>query len=69
MKHYNAPLVQNEADKKTHIWNKILNEMCNCYEDDVGNRPCDNGTYCDRCMCKDVQEVYKRELEAAGLNK
>lgn len=47
------------------LWDKVLREYCHCYTDDVGNRPCDNGCLCDRCLADDVQQIYKSELEAA----
>lgn len=45
--------------KSNEIWDKVLREYCHCYSDAVGNRPCDNGALCDRCMGKDVQEIYE----------
>lgn len=46
-------------------WKETLEEYCHCYADAVGNRPCDNGAVCDRCMTQDVQEVYKAKLRRA----
>lgn len=31
-------------------YDKWLAQVCHCYPDEVGNRPCDNGCMCDRCM-------------------
>lgn len=31
-------------------WNEFLNQFFHCYEDENGNRPCDNGCVCDNCM-------------------
>lgn len=35
---------------KTEAYNRWLAQVCHCYQDEVGNRPCDNGCMCDRCM-------------------
>lgn len=51
--------------KAIEAWDKVLREYCHCYADAVGNRPCDNGAICDRCMTKDVREVYRVELNKA----
>lgn len=45
------------------IWDKVLKEYCHCYPDEVGNRPCDNGSWCTRCLEKDVQEIYRSLLK------
>ena len=31
-------------------WNEFLGQFFHCYEDENGNRPCDNGCVCDNCM-------------------
>lgn len=41
-------------DKMVHLYSRYLNEICHCYADENGNRPCDNGAICDRC---DHQEI------------
>ena len=46
-----------------NLWDKVLREYCHCYPDIVGNRPCDNGCLCDRCMSKDVKEIYNSLLK------
>ena len=38
------------------IWKKVLNEYCPA--DEVGNRPCDIGCYCDKCH---YNQVLKRK--------
>lgn len=48
--------------KEIRAWDKTLKEYCHCHADAVGNRPCDNGAVCDRCMTEEVQEVYKSIL-------
>ena len=50
-------------NKVINLWDKVLREYCHCYPDAVGNRPCDNGCLCDRCMSKDVKEIYNSLLK------
>lgn len=50
----------------SNLWDEVLREYCHCYQDNVGNRPCDNGCLCDRCYAADVQQIYKSKLEAAA---
>lgn len=45
------------------IWNEVLQKVCGCYADAVGNRPCDNGMLCDKCMTDEVQRIYKSKLK------
>lgn len=52
---------------KSEIISKVLATMCGCYEDIVGNRPCDNGAYCDRCHMEDVREAIQKALKENGL--
>lgn len=46
----------------TKAWNKFLDEECDCYTDEFGNRPCDYGAVCDRCITvkkmKEFREKY-----------
>lgn len=51
------------------LWDKVLREYCHCYPDDIGNRPCDYGCPCDRCLADDVKQIYRSELEAAAASK
>ena len=37
-----------------YLYSRYLNEICHCYADDNGNRPCYNVTFCDSC---DQQEI------------
>ena len=54
-----------ECTRAMEVWNDVLEKTCGCYADEVGNRPCDNGAYCDKCSADWVQEIYKTELEKA----
>ena len=36
-------------DKMILLYGRYLNEICHCYADEKGNRPCDYGVMCDRC--------------------
>lgn len=39
---------------------QFLAQYCGCHDDDNGNRPCDNGCLCDKCMTKEVQEIWEK---------
>lgn len=40
-----------------NLYDAFLNEyFCAC--DEVGNRPCDNGVTCDRCMTDDACDLW-----------
>lgn len=53
------------VSKCQDIWAAILNEEVGCHEVGGGNRPCDCGTICDRCMQEVYGELYvDRLLEA-----
>ena len=40
----------------------FLDRYCDCHEDKVGNRPCDNGYICDKCMTIEIwKEVYDND--------
>lgn len=45
------------------IWEEILEEVCKCYPDEVGNRPCDWGAYCDKCQAPWIQELFEKRLK------
>ena len=47
------------------IWKEVLEETVGCYEDSVGNRPCDYGTYCNKCHENWVEKIYKQRLKEA----
>ena len=48
------------------VWEKILNDACHCYADEVGNRPCDYGFPCSICEEKWVQELFESKLDEEG---
>lgn len=33
-------------DKMVYLYSRYLSEICHCYADENGNRPCDNGAIC-----------------------
>lgn len=39
-------------------YNQFLATYCGCYADEEGNRPCDNGSLCDKCMTKEAQAIW-----------
>ena len=41
-----------------YTWEDFLNEYCGCSYDEVGNRPCDNGACCDRCMADEAKAAF-----------
>lgn len=45
------------------LYEKFLRDCCHCCPDEIGNRPCDNGAMCDRCMTKQAQEIWKMMKE------
>ena len=40
-------------------YNEFLERYCRCYGDAEGNRPCDNGACCDRCMTPELEKLWK----------
>lgn len=56
-----------KSEIKSEIISKVLATMCGCYEDIVGNRPCDNGAYCDMCHTEGVREAIQKALKENGL--
>lgn len=64
-----TPLIEPEDCyiTKQDIWETILEDVCGCYEDEVGNRACDWGATCDRCQASWVQDIYQNELRKKGL--
>lgn len=54
-------------DTLQEIWEEILNDTCDCYADEVGNRPCDYGVPCDACRAEWIQEILKNKLAEKGL--
>lgn len=51
-----------------NAYNKFLATYCDCYADSEGNRPCDNGALCDRCMTKEAQEIWNKIKEEIIMN-
>lgn len=41
-------------DKMISLYSHYLSEICHCYADENGNRPCDNGAICDRCEQQEI---------------
>lgn len=41
---------------------KFLSEELHCYTDQNGNRPCDNGMMCDKCMTDEIMENFNKKL-------
>ena len=46
----------------TKAWNKFLDEECGCYADEFGNRPCDYGAVCDRCMTVNKMKEFREKI-------
>ncbi len=44
-------------------YSEFLSTYCHCSADAVGNRPCDNGVLCDRCMTEEMQAIWKKIKE------
>ena len=53
--------------KRIAIWEEVLEEVCKCYADEVGNRACDWGAICDRCQTSWVREIFESRLRKEGL--
>ena len=52
------------TDNKTgKIWANVLEDVCDCYADSEGNRPCDYGSSCTKCETNTVEKEYKRRLD------
>lgn len=47
-------------------WTEFLANYCHCYPNAVGNMPCDNGMYCDRCMTKEAKEMWEKLKNTKG---
>ena len=46
------------------LWDSFLKVYCNCYPDANGNRPCDNGAACDKCLTPKAREKFNSALDA-----
>ncbi len=47
------------------LWDNFLKVHCNCYPDEFGNRPCDKGTTCNRCMTSEMNEKFNLAFKVA----
>lgn len=52
----------NEEQKRA-VWSWAVSALCHCQEDELGNRPCDNGVLCDRCTCSDVEGLMNYKIQ------
>ena len=50
-------------NKAIKIWHSVLEDVCGCYADSEGNRPCDYGSTCTRCGTAEVDKEYRHRLE------
>jgi hypothetical protein len=58
------------ADNKAiKIWSNVLEDVCGCYADSEGNRPCDYGATCTKCETIMVDREYRRRLEEYHIGK
>lgn len=57
-----------EYSKTMKVWDEVLKEVCHCYADSAGNRPCDYGEYCDKCSADWVQNIYKNKVKDLMAN-
>lgn len=47
-------------DKMISLYSRYLSEICRCYADENGNRPCDNGAV-SRCLGqRKTKKRYRR---------
>lgn len=53
--------------KLLDTWNKFLAEELHCYADQNGNRPCDNGAMCDKCMTDEMLRDYAESMSHAAF--
>ena len=52
---------------RSHLWIELLDTFCS--KDAFGNRPCDNGCLCDRCMYDwEINHKYATALKNEGLD-
>lgn len=49
-------------------YNEWLSKRCGCYVDAVGNRPCDNGVPCDKCMQPELSAEWQAIKDAFLAN-
>ena len=53
--------------EKQIVWEEVLETVCGCYADEVGNRACDWGAICDKCHATWVREIFESRLKEKGL--
>lgn len=56
-------------DKMISLYSNYLSEICHCYADENGNRPCDNGAICDRCDQQEISFDDWRREQMLGTKK
>lgn len=54
---------EREVIRMINTWEEFLNTECGCYTDENGNRPCDNGVQCDRCLDEKFYENFRKSLD------
>ena len=47
-------------------WDEFLNVEFGCYTDENGNRPCDNGTLCDRCSDEKFYKFFREKIRTGA---
>lgn len=55
-------LSEREVIRMINTWEEFLNTECGCYADENGNRPCDNGVPCDRCLDEKFYENFRKKI-------
>lgn len=48
--------------KLIDTWEEFLSTEFGCYADENGNRPCDNGALCDRCLDEKLYENFRKKI-------
>ena len=56
-------------NKAIKIWSNVLEDVCGCYADSEGNRPCDYGSNCTKCETDTVDREYRRRLDDYHIGK
>lgn len=60
-----APNLRTKEGSIIMTYNEFLSRFCGCHEDEVGNRPCDNGCMCDKCMTPELEKLWKEVRDNA----
>lgn len=56
------------SERAMDLWIEMVGKYCNCYPDENGNMPCDNGRLCDECYAdKDLEKAWLEELKKRGI--